>query len=150
GGPMRKGFLGCLTALLAGAGLAAGQTPASYPGDPAQPSSPPAGKPILLTGSWVSSAAPTTPTASAATVHPIVLAKDEVSPLPPPKPVEGTPPAEPGASLPDGGPAAGGSSDHFWVNVEYLLWWQKNMRLPPLVTTGPPVFQGILGLPGTT
>src|SRR5207244_1834556 len=26
----------------------------------------------------------------------------------------------------------------FWVSAEYLLWWMKDSKLPPLVTTGVP------------
>lgn len=36
-----------------------------------------------------------------------------------------------------------------WVSAEYLLWWIKDARFPPLVTTGPPGSGGILGAPGT-
>jgi hypothetical protein len=38
---------------------------------------------------------------------------------------------------------------HCWVNIDYLLWWTRDRDLPPLVTTGNPAFQGILGFPGT-
>ena len=34
-------------------------------------------------------------------------------------------------------------------SAEYLLWWTRSANLPPLVTTGPPASQGILGQPGT-
>jgi hypothetical protein len=37
----------------------------------------------------------------------------------------------------------------FYADAEYLLWWTKGDRLPPLVTTSPPELNGILG-PGTT
>jgi hypothetical protein len=30
-----------------------------------------------------------------------------------------------------------GPPGRFWVSGEYLLWWIKDARLPPLVTTGP-------------
>jgi hypothetical protein len=34
-------------------------------------------------------------------------------------------------------------------SAEYLLWWTRQPHLPPLVTTGTPTSQGILGQPGT-
>lgn len=38
----------------------------------------------------------------------------------------------------------------FYVDAEYLLWWTKGDRVPPLVTTGPPITSnGILGREGT-
>jgi hypothetical protein len=41
----------------------------------------------------------------------------------------------------------------FYVRADYLLWWFKDARLPPLVTTGPDeppdVGTGVLGTPGT-
>src|SRR5262245_29465506 len=37
-----------------------------------------------------------------------------------------------------------------WVSGEYLLWWLRKPISPPLVTTGTPASQGILGRPGTT
>jgi hypothetical protein len=36
-----------------------------------------------------------------------------------------------------------------WVNFDYLLWWTRDRSLPPLVTSGNPASQGILGQPGT-
>ncbi len=50
---------------------------------------------------------------------------------------------------PDGG---GAQFDHrFWLGGEYLLWWMKGSRLPPLVTTGNPndPLPGALFQPGT-
>jgi len=38
----------------------------------------------------------------------------------------------------------------FYGSAEYLLWWTRPANLPPLVTTGTPASQGILGQPGTT
>jgi Putative beta barrel porin-7 (BBP7) len=46
-----------------------------------------------------------------------------------------------------------GPPGRIWADVDYLLWWVKGDRLPPLVTTGPegsPRSQaGVLGAPGT-
>jgi hypothetical protein len=36
-----------------------------------------------------------------------------------------------------------------YARGEYLLWWIKNPRFPPLLTTSPPASAGILGNPGT-
>jgi len=45
-------------------------------------------------------------------------------------------------------------SYRFWADADYLLWWMKGAKLPPLVTTSPtgtPQAQaGVLGSPGTT
>jgi putative beta barrel porin BBP7 len=53
--------------------------------------------------------------------------------------------------LPDGAPAPGdvdaqAETFGFWGSGEYLLWWFKNGRVPPLVTAGG---NGKLGSPGT-
>src|SRR5262249_40415839 len=71
--------------------------------------------------------------------------------LPTPKPVDtGAAPAAP-VVHPDlgDGPVANGASGNTWVNLDYLLWWTKKRQLPPLVTTGNPLFQGILAQPTT-
>jgi hypothetical protein len=50
------------------------------------------------------------------------------------------------------GNACGGDADRFYFTGEYLLWWAKGQRVPPLVTTGPDEasgMNGILGQPGT-
>ncbi|HEX5271991.1 MAG TPA: BBP7 family outer membrane beta-barrel protein, partial [Gemmataceae bacterium] len=42
--------------------------------------------------------------------------------------------------------------DHcFWISGEYLLWWVKGQKLPPLVTLGNPAddVPGAIGQPGT-
>jgi hypothetical protein len=41
--------------------------------------------------------------------------------------------------------------DCLWFSVDYLLWWTKDNRLPPLLTTGSPqdAQPGALGQPGT-
>ncbi len=42
----------------------------------------------------------------------------------------------------------------FWGRVDYLTWWTKGSRLPPLITASPeatqPNEQGVLGLPNTS
>jgi hypothetical protein len=42
-----------------------------------------------------------------------------------------------------------GIADDPWhVRVDYLLWWLRDVRVPPLLTTGPPASGGVLGQPG--
>ena len=47
-----------------------------------------------------------------------------------------------------------GPPGRFWVGAEYLYWWTREMRVPPLVTSGTPttggLIPGALGVPGTT
>ena len=49
--------------------------------------------------------------------------------------------------------ASPAAAERFWASAEYLLWWVRGDRLPPLVTTstpGVPLAQaGQLGAPGT-
>ena len=44
-------------------------------------------------------------------------------------------------------------SNRWWFQSDYSLWWMKGNRLPPMVTTSPPMTPrtdaGVLGLPGT-
>ncbi len=44
-----------------------------------------------------------------------------------------------------------GASDNYrlYGSAEYLLWWVRGMKLPPLVTTSPPTSLGVIGMPGT-
>jgi hypothetical protein len=45
-----------------------------------------------------------------------------------------------------------GPPGRFWADGEYLLWWMRGERLPPLVSTSPPgtpiTQAGVLGTPG--
>ncbi len=46
----------------------------------------------------------------------------------------------------------GSDLPRFYAHAEYLMWWFKEARLPPLVTTGPNEpsgMNGFLGMPGT-
>jgi hypothetical protein len=45
--------------------------------------------------------------------------------------------------------ACGPVGGRFYAGAEYLYWWIRDTRVPPLVTTGPVASQGILGMPGT-
>jgi hypothetical protein len=44
---------------------------------------------------------------------------------------------------------AADSSQRWEARGEYLFWWLREGRVPPLLTTGPPASQGLLGQPGT-
>ena len=55
----------------------------------------------------------------------------------------GDPPAK---ALASGGTHAPAKTFGFWASAEYLLWWTKDGRVPPLVTAGG---SGVLGSPGT-
>ncbi len=46
-------------------------------------------------------------------------------------------------------PSADPLHKHFYVKGEYLLWWLKGDRVPPLVTTSAPQDNGFLGAPTT-
>jgi hypothetical protein len=39
--------------------------------------------------------------------------------------------------------------ERFYARGEYLLWWIRDTRVPPLVTTGPAASEGIIGRSGT-
>lgn len=100
-------------------------------------------------------------------VEPPPPAPPPVAPDPPPAPNPwggfacdrpgGPPLAAPGAPAhPDGAvdlhDALGLGGPCFYARAEYLLWWLKEARLPPLVTTGPADpsgLSGVLGRPGT-
>lgn len=73
---------------------------------------------------------------------------------------ESSPPGSAGLALvtgdecgPYGDPGcqpACGPFGRMWVGVEYLHWWTRPMKAPPLVTTGPASATGpVLGAPGT-
>jgi hypothetical protein len=129
---MRKGILGALAALLAGAGLVVAQTapPGSPPGPPG---SPPGPVPTTITPDQI------------ATPEPTVM--DSTHPWNPPVPKGDCWPYidEPWRvtdrrCVPDG---------EFWISADYLLWAVRESRLPPLVSTGPASSGGVLGRPGT-
>lgn len=72
-----------------------------------------------------------------------------IEPAPP-----GPPPLAPTAAPPPplfADAALDGFSTRWWIGVDYLLWWTKGDRLPPLITSGAPndALPGALGQPGT-
>jgi hypothetical protein len=90
------------------------------------------------------------PTPAAVTPPPVPnfwggFAGDQPGGLPPGDPVH----PDGAMDLPD---AFGPGGPRFYGRAEYLLWWLKEARVPPLVTTGPPDpsgQSGVLGRPGT-
>lgn len=124
---MRTGLLGSMAALLTGAGMALADDPAPPPAAP--PAAPAAEQ-----------AAPAVP--PPADTHPWSPDLRDSNKLPYPQP--------PlcwrnwvCTSLDDFG------IGEFWLGAEYLLWWTKDTRVPPLLTTGPAGSGGVIGQPGT-
>lgn len=131
---MRKGFLGSLTALLAGTALALAEPPATS--DPAPAAAPNGtGQPPTLT--------PPHPVSAPAVEGP----RSPYWPNP-----FGYSPTWGAPALPHEGAADDKPHREFitWGSAEYLLWWVKNQPLGiPLVTTGNPATLGALGSPDT-
>lgn len=156
---MRKGFLGSIAAVAAGAGAAWGQSP--MPAAPAGDPPPPAA--IGPTG--------VTP-ASGKNPLPTIMPPLQVGQLPgdpqglgpvggfgpPPGPMYPPPgpyaapqfqPAPPGAQAFDAS-APQIHAPHVWGSAEYLLWFAKSQPVRfPLVTTSAPSDFGLLGRPST-
>ncbi len=131
---MRKGFLVSLSALLSSASLALAQLPLL---------SPYAGKDQAV---------------------PVTAAPVAAAEKPAAEPGAATVPAATHVPGPDGKMMGGsgcgidpclidcgcGPDGRFWVSGEYLLWYIRDARVPPLVTTGPATFPvGFIGQPGT-
>ena len=158
---MRKGILGSIAAIAAGAGTAWGQ-PAMPAGDPPAPAAvAPASDTMLTPASGVS-----TPPA------PVIMPPLSVGPTgdpqglgpaagfgPPPGPMYPNPgpyaaplfqPAPPGAGGGAGQGGASGGAPHWWWSADYLLYYSKSQPLPiPLITTSAPSDRGLLGRPST-
>jgi hypothetical protein len=122
---MNYARVGSLTALLAGAGLALAQAPDALPN-------------------------PRVTVTRDREVTP-----DQAAPRPAPGgPVDGPmggPMGGPPLVPPNCGGPECGCRDPFstWIEADYLLWWVKENRFPPLLTAGTPASGGVLGLPGT-
>jgi hypothetical protein len=117
---MRTGLLAPVVALLAGSGLALGQSPYNpVPGGlPPMPAQPFVMPPAL-----------------------VPAAADAPTPPPPPPALPAADPATPPVIAPaDSGPAP----SRWWGSAEYLWWWTKDANSPPLVITGPPPVQSPL------
>src|SRR4051794_10872817 len=126
---MRNGFLGSVTAFLAGAGLALAQYP--VPQLPA---------PTLQPGGLVAdpSSLPGGPAGFHDGATPGGNGLEEGS-------------AGPGCGEPCCGPScqACGPRGQFWFSGEYLLMWMREFSAPPLVTSSPAGTLPVLGAPGT-
>jgi hypothetical protein len=158
---MRKGFLASLTAVLAGAGLAAAQTP-----EPAQATlpAPAAVTPNQAAPNPAAAAAPSDPPADAAK-QPEPIAAPQVPSNPPADAAKDKQPERIAAPQVPAQPAGNCAiveeqimmlTGRFYAGADYLYWWTKGQRQPPLVTTGPDLtltgaaVAGVLGVPGTT
>lgn len=130
---MRKRILGSMTALLAGTGLALGQAPSQLPPVSSVPA------PVLQTPAPEGTTTPPaarTAAPAAKQLTPQAATSDSNSYQPCEKCFE----------------AAFLYPGQFYSTAEYLLWWTKGDKLPPLVTTGQPATlttTGALGQPGT-
>jgi hypothetical protein len=117
---MRKGLLGSLLILMAGAGLAPAQAPAQVPAAP-EPKASAAGaadvKMVAPVEPLATDAHPWNPPVGHANVWPYQEALQ--------------------AGVPDCGPPG-----DFWLVPEYLLWTIKGQRPPPLVTSGTAALDG--------
>jgi hypothetical protein len=108
--------------------------------------SPPSPPPLLPVGGE-NGGDPPPPPPPAQTLQPPRLAI--IEPAPPGPPLLAPTAAPPPPIFADA--ALDGFATRWWVGVDYLLWWTKGDRLPPLVTSGAPndAVPGALGQPGT-
>src|SRR5258708_4096636 len=67
-------------------------------------------------------------------------------------PAPATSPSSPHSPAPGccGGGDSCGPPYTVWASVDYLYWWTRPDRVPPLVTVGTQASRGILGQPGTS
>jgi len=139
---MRKGVLGSIAALTAGAGLAFGQGPA--------PSArPPAGgyDGLVPASGQVAPIPPYLGGVDGPAVVPAAEPPPNGAPVYPPPGMYGSTPyqAPPPVDL-----GARAVAPHVWVDTEYLLWWVRKQPIPaPLITTGAPAQGGYIGQPTT-
>lgn len=151
---MRKGILGSVAAMLAGAGLAFAQAPA--PRGTATISKEP---PLFAVGQAPAAPKPVQVNPLPSTEKAPAPSKDVKHLLVTPPPAHGkmddkTKIVSAAACLPCDPclPACCevcGPPGKYWVSAEYLLWWMKTGQTPELVTTSPSTSFGILGQPGT-
>lgn len=134
---MRKGVLGSITALAAGAGLASAQGPVPYAG-------PPTGGPEMVLPA-AGYGAPIPPyLGEGPGVIPVPDVAPNGAPIYPPPGVYGSNPYPPPVST------STNLAPHWWVHTEYLLWWTKNQPTRvPYLTTGARAEGGLIGQPTT-
>jgi hypothetical protein len=132
---MRKGVLGSIAALTAGAGLAFGQGPGG------------AGSPLLPATGQSSAVPPLLGGADGPAVIPVPEAGPNGAPVYPPPGLYGSTPYQ----LPSGSVNGHTLAPHWWVNSEYLLWWVKSQPANfPYITTGARAEGGVIGGASTT
>jgi len=144
---MRKGVLGSIAALAAGAGAAFGQTPSGpTPAGGVTPAMIWPGSPVLPTRG----SGPVIPPPLPGTMPAEPLAEPGTPPLtspiyPPPGPY-----GAPRFDLPAEATTGYGEAPRWWFSGEYLLWFTRGQPIRfPLVTTSAPNQGGILGNPTT-
>jgi hypothetical protein len=134
---MRKGVLGSIAALTAGAGLAFGQGPGPAPG----------GYNVLVPAAGIAAPIPPYLGGHAADGPVMIPSMDPApngAPVYPPPGLYGTQPYPPAGTM-----TSHSLAPHVWLNAEYLLWWTKAQPArTPLLTTGAPAERGVIG--GTT
>jgi hypothetical protein len=131
---MTKGFLAALAGLCMAGGMAVAQAPRPAPAAET-------GVPGLSTAGGTAMAQ--TPAAPSAAPDPQPV-KDAPPSCATPPILEDCNPCRPKCSV-------CGPPGRVWVSAEYLYWWTKDSRLPPLVTRGSPTdaIPGAIGQPGT-
>lgn len=168
---MRKGLLGSIAALAAGAGAAWGQPgPVTPAGDPPPPAAvAPGGDSVPPGGVAPASGSLLPPALRPAGPAPTIMPPLSFGPAGDPQgfgPVAGSGPP-PGPMYPNPGPYAApsfqpgpptdpgaggayGGAPHFWASFEYLLWYAKGQPATfPLLTSSAPSDRGLLGRPST-
>jgi len=130
---MTKGFFASLAGLCIASGMAMAQAPSPAP-------APPAGVPGLYMDGGTAPAQATAVPSAAPDAQPI----NAPPACPTPAILEDCNPCCPKRSV-------CGPPGRFWFSAEYLYWWTKDSRLPPLVTRGSPTdaIPGAIGQPGT-
>src|SRR5262245_56929453 len=149
---MRRGILGSIAALAAGAGSAWGQAPADAPAGgyySAMGSVIPASGPAPVIMPPIAVGPPGDPMGLGPTVG---LGPPPGPMYPPPGPY-GAPMFQPPPGGQGGGPGGDGcgyAAPHWWFDGEYLLWFAKGQPVGfPLLTTSAPTSNGLLGPPST-
>src|SRR5262245_12979915 len=161
---MRRGFLGSIAALAAGAGVAWGQTPT-----PVAPAGGPAASgpaPVRTAGDVIPATGPAPvimppiavgPPGDPMGLGPTASLGPPPGPMYPPPgpygaPMFQPPPGSYGPGLgAGGGDACGFDAPHWWFSGEYLLWFTRGQPVGfPLLTTSAPTSNGLLGAPSTT
>ncbi|WP_439630926.1 BBP7 family outer membrane beta-barrel protein [Gemmata sp.] len=163
---MRKGFLGSIAALAAGAGTAWGQYPAPVApaGGPPPAAMAPAAIGPAMSGAGPAMGAALGPVSGEHGPNPVLMPPIAVGPPGDPMGLGPTatlgPP--PGPMYPNPGPytapmyqpapSSYGTPTHAWFTGEYLLLFNTSQPGPgiPLLTTGSPNQAGVLGQPTTT